>query len=88
MIIFKFNFIVFGAWIFQVLEGQIFLETKAKQLRNIALDSKLYSEHVWRLIETNPELQNLNAIEKIRLQSTEKFENVKFFKTIFNNLSM
>lgn len=73
---------MFGAWIFQLLEGKIFLETKAKQLQNIARDSQLYSEYVWNLIKQNPELQSQDAIEKIRFRSVEKFENVSFITRI------
>ncbi|KAI1721933.1 ion channel domain-containing protein [Ditylenchus destructor] len=79
-------YIVFGAWIFQMLEGKHLLETKAKQLRNIDKDSIEYSEDVWDIIQANPErylneLDHDAAVREIRALSQQKFD--KYVDTVF-----
>lgn len=54
-------YIVFGAYVFQRLEGQALLETKAKHLRYIDRDSQIYAQNVQRLVEENLyQLSNIN----------------------------
>uniref|UniRef100_A0A915DVH8 Fibronectin type-III domain-containing protein n=1 Tax=Ditylenchus dipsaci TaxID=166011 RepID=A0A915DVH8_9BILA len=86
LIVSTLGYIVFGAYVFQILEGKILIETKAKQLKNIDRDSVEYSEDVWSIIHTDPqrfinELTHAEAVHEIRKLSEEKFG--KYVDTVF-----
>ncbi|KAF7634699.1 hypothetical protein Mgra_00005847 [Meloidogyne graminicola] len=81
---------LFGAWIFQLLEGENLIETKAKHLNLIDQNSVLYSDALWNLIQNNPErylkvnkeLTEKEAITEILDGTRVHFE--KYVDTVYN----
>lgn len=81
-------YLVFGALIFQRLEGRHLIEQKANHTQRIVHDSALYRDTVWRVIQENPwlihEPDRAAAIREIIERARPEFE--QFVQTTFTGL--
>lgn len=74
-------YMVIGAWVFQLLEGPRYEDTKSRQLEQIHEDSERYLEQVWEMVQNNREaLTNEKAkkdlVKRIQAENKQRFDKV------------
>jgi hypothetical protein len=71
---------VFGALVFQRLEGQHLVDAKANHTRKIEHDSAVYRDTVWKIIQENPALiyepDRAAAVREIIARAKPEFDEL------------